>query len=108
MRKNSPVKIPCWQGIQVETGAISTASPAKRRERPVGGVSGLSAQGCEAEVSRPLSPGRREECALHFFASPCLGAPSTVISLMPSSKPTCLFNRPEDDQRHYLPFASAE
>jgi len=32
----------------------------------------------------------------------------TVISLMPSSPPTCLFNRPRNDQRHDLPFATAE
>ena len=31
MRK-IPCKIPCWQGIQVETGAISTASPARQSD----------------------------------------------------------------------------
>ena len=32
----------------------------------------------------------------------------TVISLMPSSPPTCLFNRPGDDQCHHLSFARGE
>ncbi len=32
----------------------------------------------------------------------------TVISLMPSSRPTCFIQQAGDDQRHDLPFAAAE